>query len=150
MNKLFCLIFYTCRDGDYREGFHIGLFKSREEAKAIELRYRKEVAGFKACDAEITAVPVIGAYTDEAIVYRYVGWNENEDFDEVDLIESACYMDLTEAEADYKKAQSATPRQEWVLNRHTIGQCDWKEGFVRKGGADEKAGKAGCDKTGDP
>ncbi len=133
MNKLFCLTFYTQPNDDYREGFHIGLFSSREEAVAVELHYRKEVTGFKDydCDAEITEVPIIGSCNTGFDVYRFEGWNRNEDFDEVDIIESNCYFDQSQAESDFKKAQSKTPRQEWAFNRHTIGQCDWQEGFIR-------------------
>jgi hypothetical protein len=31
-------------------------------------------------------------------------------------------------EMEYKER---TPRKEWVLNCHTIGQYDWADGFVR-------------------
>lgn len=132
MQKLFSLTFYNRSNGDDCEGFHIGFFKSYEEARMVELHYRKEIAGFKdcPCDAEIIRVPVVGAYTGEANVYRYVGWNETGEFDAVDVVESNCYIHLLEAEAAYKKAQAETPRQEWALNRYTVGECDWQEGFV--------------------
>lgn len=63
MKKLFCLTFYDLPDGDYRDGFHIGLFATYEEAATVAARYHKEVAGFKDyyCEAEITEVPVIGS-----------------------------------------------------------------------------------------
>ena len=132
MRELFCLTFYNRSNENDRGGFHIGLFRSPEEARAVELRYRKEVAGFKdhICEAEITAVPVRGIYSGEKCVYRYTGWNENKDFDAVDIVESDCYIDPAEAEADYKKAQSVSPRQEWALDHHVIGACDWQEGFT--------------------
>jgi len=92
MKKLYCLTFYTQPNGTYRDGFHIGLFRTYTEAKNVEKRYQVEITGFKdyECDAEITEVPIIGNITDMLCVYRYVGWNENEDFDEVDIIESNC------------------------------------------------------------
>ena len=104
------------------------------EAKKAELFYRKEVPGFKdyPCDAEITEVPVIGANGDTVnCVYRYVGWNENADFDEVDIIESDCYVDYAEAETAFREAQKMLQRKEWAINRYIVGQCDWRAGFIR-------------------
>lgn len=133
MQKLYCLTFYTQPDGTNRDGFCIGLFRTYEEAKMVEMRYRKNVTGFKdcECDEEITEVPIIGDDAGADYVYRYVGWNENEDFGETDMIESDCYVDYRQAEEAYRKAQITSHRKEWALNHHTIGQCDWQEGFVR-------------------
>lgn len=95
--------------------------------------YRKEVSGFKdyKCNAEITEVLVLGDMTQITCVYRYLGWNINEDLDEVDIVESDCYVDYAEAEKDFYEAQATLKRKEWVINRHIIGQCKWQEGFVR-------------------
>lgn len=134
MERLFSLTFYTQPNGEYRDGFDIGVFRTYEEAKAVEILYRKEVLGFKdyPCDAEITAVPVIGENVDAVdCVYRYEGWNVNEDFDEIDIIRSHCYTDRAQAETDYAEAQVQFPRSEWSLNRYRIDQRDWQEGFVR-------------------
>ena len=133
MDKLYCLTFYTKPNGDCQEGFHIGLFTTYAEANETKIRYLQEVTGFKDynCDAEITEVPVIGCSDRLQKVYRFMGWNENKDFDEIDIIQSGCYVDWNQAQVDYEKAQHQTPRQEWVLNCYNIGQCDWREGFVR-------------------
>lgn len=133
VDTLFCLTFYSQPNGNYRESFHIGLFKSHEEAEQIAARYRKEVTGFKdyKCDAEIVKIPVIGHCEDAIQVYRFYGWNINDASDEVDIVDSDCYVNKASAEAACKKAQIATPRQEWALNVYTIGQCDWQDGFVR-------------------
>lgn len=133
MKKLYCLKFYTQPNDDYREGFFIGLFWTYDKAKEVELLYRKEVPGFKDydCEAEITEVPIIGEATQITCVYRFQGWNENEDFDEVDIIESDCYVDYVTAEKQYYEAKRKLQRKEWVLNRYIIEECDWKEGFVR-------------------
>ena len=117
MEKLFSLTFYTQPNGEYRDGFGIGIFRTYEEAKAVEILYRKEVLGFKdyPCDAEITAVPVIGENVDAVdCVYRYEGWNINGDFDEIDIINSHCYTDRAQADNDYKEAQVQFPRNEWA------------------------------------
>ena len=133
MDTLFSLTFYTQPNGNDRERFHIGLFTSYEKAEQIEARYRKEVAGFKdyKCDAEIAEIPVIGRRGNTMQVYRFWGWNVNDAADEVDILESDCYTNRADAEAACKKAQIATPREEWALDTYTIGQCDWQEGFVR-------------------
>lgn len=131
MDKLYCLTFYKNNDG-YRDGFHIGLFSTHEEATETKIRYQKEVCGFKdySCEAEITEVPIIGCGENLQQVYRYEGWNVNEDFDEIDIIKSDCYIDRNQAQEDYEKAQRRIVREEWVFNCHIIGQCDWQEGFV--------------------
>lgn len=135
MTKLFCLTFYTQPNDGYREGFRVGLFRTYDEAKRVELLYRRAVPGFKeyACDSEIAEVPVIGETKEETdCVYRYVGWNENEDLDETDIIESDCYTDVGQAEKACETAQVQFARKAWTLNRCIIGQCNWREGFVRE------------------
>ena len=138
MKKLYALRFYSTPDGAHREAFHIGLFRSRAEAEAVEANYRKAVAGFKeyACDAEIAEVAVVGEAEGAACVYRYVGWNEDADLDEVDVIEGDCYVDRGQAAEALERARATYPRKEWALNAHAIGRCDWPEGFVRCGSED--------------
>lgn len=136
MRKLYCLTFYAQSGNEYWEGFHIGLFAAREEAESVKEHYRKEIQGFKDydCKAEITEVPVIGSENmdmEPQRVYRFQGWNVNEDLDEIDIWESDCYVSREQAQADYEKAQIKMSREEWTLNRHVIGQCDWQEGFIR-------------------
>ena len=135
MEKLFSLTFYTQPNGTCRDGFHIGFFRNYDEAKMVEIVYRKEVLGFKdyPCDAEITEVPIIGpTNANFDSVYRYVGWNINEDYDEIDIIESHCYTDRAQAESDYKKTQLQFSRDEWALDLYKIGERHWQEGFVRE------------------
>lgn len=135
MEQLFSLMFYTQPNSTYRDGFHIGFFRTYEEAKMTELFYRKEVLGFKdyPCDAEITEVSVVGPNRNDVnCIYCYVGWNVNEDLDEIDIIESHCYTDRAQAENDYKKAQTQFSREEWALNCYMIGERHWQEGFVRE------------------
>lgn len=136
MRKLYCLTFYAQSGNEYWESFHIGLFAAREEAESVKEHYRKEIQGFKDydCKAEITEVPVIGSENmdmEPQRVYRFQGWNVNEDLDEINIWESDCYVSREQAQADYEKAQIKMSREEWTLNRHVIGQCDWQEGFIR-------------------
>ena len=132
MDTLFDLTFYF-NDDDYEGGFHIGLFATREEAEAVAARYISEVPGFKDydCTPGVIAFPVIGGMDHTTQVYRFLGWNINEDLDEIDILISSCFADQNEAEKALFQAKEITPREEWALNRHTIGQCDWMEGFVR-------------------
>ncbi len=132
MDMLFDLTFYI-NDDDYENGFHIGLFETREEAETVAARYISEVPGFKDCDCtpSVIAFPVIGGTDHTQQVYRFLGWNTNEDLDEIDILISSCFADQNEAEKELFHAKEKTPREEWALNSHTIGQCDWAEGFVR-------------------
>lgn len=133
MDKLFSLDFYSYPNNEYPEKFHIGLFNTQEEAQQVEAHYRKEVKGFKDyhCDAVITEVPVIGNADNTQKVYRFVGWNTNEDLDEIDIIESDCFVSSAQAGAELAQAEKVNPRQEWALNCNIIGQCDWCDGFTR-------------------
>ena len=132
MDKLFDLTFFT-NDEDYEEGFHIGLFTTQEEAESVAERYSKEVPGFKDydCISRVFAFPVIGGIDQIKQVYRILGWNTNENLDEIDILIRSCFADRDEAEKALLLAKESTPREEWVLNCHTIGQCDWAEGFIR-------------------
>ncbi|MBQ7917099.1 MAG: hypothetical protein IJ315_10010 [Firmicutes bacterium] len=135
MDNLFCLTFYTWPNEDYRESFHIGVFRSCEEAARVEAYYRKRILGFKDydCDADIKKIPVMdGIIEGVQKVYRFVGWNENEEYDEVDIIESGCYISEELAQKEMQQVQRKMPRREWVLNGHVIGRCDWENGFVRE------------------
>ena len=132
MDTVFDLTFYI-NDDDYEDGFHIGLFATREDAEAVAARYISEVPGFKDydCTPSVIAFPVIGRSDHTQQVYRFLGWNTNEVMDEVDIIISSCFVNRNEAEKALSQAKEGTPREEWVLNCHTIGQCDWSEGFAR-------------------
>lgn len=133
MDKLYDLTFYSNPNGDYEDSFFIGLFLTQAEAEIVAERYRKEVPGFKDydCDYRIAAFPVIGDADSIERVYRFIGWNTNEDLDEVDIIISSCFTARERAETEYQTAQEKYPREEWTLDCYTIGHCDWREGFVR-------------------
>lgn len=129
MEQLFDLTFLN----NDEDGFHIGLFATREEAEAVAARYAAEVPGFRDydCITRVTPFPVIGGTAHTTQVYRFQGWNWDEDKDEIDILVSSCFTDAAEAEAALEIAKRSTPRQEWVMNCHVIGQCDWAEGFER-------------------
>lgn len=132
MELLYYLVFYTYPNGDYREQFGIGVFRTWEEAMSVEQRYRREVPGFRdyACESEIKPISVIGTGSGDR-VYRFVDWNVNEDFDEVDILESDFYWDVEQADAAFQKMQKSNPREDMALERWVIGRCYWEDGFVR-------------------
>lgn len=133
MDRLFDLSFYV-NEVDHEEGFHIGLFVTREAAEAVAARYIEEVPGFKDydCIPRVIEFPVIGGTAHTTQVYRFEGWNTDDNLDETDTIISSCFADSDEAEKALLLAKERLPREEWVLNRHVIGACDWAEGFVRE------------------
>lgn len=132
MDQLYDLTFYVEEGSE--EGFHIGLFLTREEAEAAAARYLSEVPGFRDydCIPRVTAFPVIGGGKDTVEVYRFEGWNVGKDLEEKDILISSCFADWSEAEAALAQTAMETRRDEWALNRHVIGQCDWAEGFARE------------------
>ena len=131
--KLYRLSFFSDTEENFT-GVDIGIFRSREEAESVALRYRQEVAGFKDydCDPGILGIPV---WNDDEVsekVYILRGWNWDEQGDEVDSIISSCFVSQREAVKYFEQEKQRILRQEWVLNSHVIGQCQWQQGFVRE------------------
>lgn len=141
MKPLYNLRFFHSPNGDDREGFQIGVFRTREEAEAVKMRYRREVPGFKDydCESEIAEVPVVGeGEADE--VYRWQGWNVNEWLDETDILDSVFFIRREDAQASLEQARRRYARMEWGLNRYRIGEeaVGWKEGFVCDDGSGDE------------
>ena len=59
------------------------------------------------------------------------GWDTDENLDEINIIESPCFVSEAQANAELKRLKSAQPRAEWVVNRWEIDRADWQEGFER-------------------
>ena len=64
-------------------------------------------------------------------VFMVEGWNVNENLDEIDIIESDCFTDENTAKQELLEMKQNNDRSEWTLNRYTIDECLWKDGFVR-------------------
>lgn len=139
-DRLYSLTFYASPNGVHRNSFPIGLFRTREEAEVVEARYRKEVKGFKdyPCEAEIREIPVMGNCDNSQKIYQFTGWNIDRYCEKADIGESNCFASRAQAEIALENAERETPRQMWALNCHTIGQCDWQDGFTRYGLLDTK------------
>lgn len=116
------------------EAFNIGFFSSYDKAVKTAKRYLAEVGGFKDYNVayQITEKSVIGCSgslsTDIYVIY---GWNENDEFDTVDVIESNCYVNKNEAELKLNELKASYYRTEWCIDKYVIDECKWQEGFVK-------------------
>ena len=116
------------------EGFDIGIFSSYDKAEKTARKYLTEVEGFKDYDVSYRIVEksVIGCSDNlPAVVFVIGGWNENDEFDEIDVIESDCYVNKSDAEQELKELQAIYCRKEWAIGKKIIDECSWQEGFVR-------------------
>ena len=122
---------YDSNDG-HTESFFIGFFETSVEAEAIAKRYLKEVTGFKDydCYTRILELPLVGKENYVGKVYRFVGWNVSEDYDEEDIIYSSCFTLQEEATEVFLQTKAEVPREEWAFNCYVTGECCWTEGFV--------------------
>lgn len=121
-------------DDTYREDFSIGFFRSRKEAEEVADFYLTHVKGFcdYPCSFEITERDISGQQVGEnGEVFIVVGWNLNEDFNEVDIIESPCLISESQASAVLAQMKDQYHRTEWTVQRWTVGRAYWREGFVR-------------------
>ena len=64
-------------------------------------------------------------------MFMIQGWDTDENQDEINVIESPCFVSEAEAKAEHERMKSAQPRAEWVINRWEIDQAHWQEGFER-------------------
>lgn len=137
MNKLFSL---TLTDTElsyenFSEDFFIGIFATKQEAEAAARYYLENVKGF--CDFPCTKkikekqIADCSAEACPSVVWIANGWNENEFYDEVDIIESDCFISEENGRAELEKLQKAFPRQEWTFVQWKIGELFWQDGFVR-------------------
>lgn len=117
------------------ESFNIGFFSSYAIAEKTAMRYLSEVSGFKDFHVtyQITKKIIINASGSSMPpdVYIIYGWNVNGDLDEIDIIESDCYLCMEEAEKQFHAMKSKTCRDEWCIDRYRIDACYWQEGFEK-------------------
>lgn len=135
------LFFLTLTDtelsySNFSEDFNIGLFFSETEAKRVAAYYLKNVKGFceHPCIYHIKQKKIIGilpCLTNLSCVWMVTGWNTNANLDEIDIVESDCYVDESQAYKALDEMKAVCPRSEWAVNRWIIGECEWKAGFSR-------------------
>lgn len=120
---------------NYLEDFFIGFFESSEEAQETAKYYLKNVKGFCdfSCTYKIIEKDVIGDKYNEKLrgVYFIQGWNLNENLDEIDIVESQCYISESDANKELKSMKEKYKRQEWCASYYIIGKSEWSEGFCR-------------------
>lgn len=111
--------------------FLIGVFSSLEKSKEIAETMLKEVPGFQdyPCRYEIDEKSVEGSEITK--VCQIWGWDEDESFEPVRIIESGFYLNRAEAEAELRRLQEKYTRQEWCIDEYEIDEVHWKEGFVK-------------------
>ncbi len=117
---------------NFKEGFDIGIFSSYSKAEETKKYYLEQVEGFRDyhCSGRIIKKRVLGNRGSNK-VYTIYGWNENENSDEIDIIESDCFVEEAMAEQEMKIMKEQYNRTEWALSEYQINRCKWNEGFVR-------------------
>ena len=117
---------------DYQEVFHIGVFRSAQDAEKTAKTYLSSVPGFKdsSCIYAVTPKELHGIPINDT-VYCVQGWNLNENQDEVDIVESDDFVCRADAETALIDMKNRYVRTEWTISRGVIGSCDWQEGFER-------------------
>lgn len=122
-------------DDRHSEDFSIGLFATQKTAEAVMARYLTTVAGFRdfPCTGRIVQKRLIGARDDSSPreVFLVSGWNINACGDEIDVIESDCFAQKSDAQQALQHLQQHTPREEWSLDAYRMDECGWEDGFCR-------------------
>ena len=114
------------------ENFCIGFFSDRQTAEKTAEHYLKEVEGFK--DYDVSCVineKTLKGSADSTVIYMVYGWNINGSGDETDVTESICYTSQTDAQRALDEMKRRFFRTEWCIDRYTLDECLWQEGFVR-------------------
>ena len=120
---------------NHSEDFFIGIFAERQQAEETACYYLANVAGFNehTCAYRIVPKEIKDNADDSIPLYVWIvqGWNVNDDWDEIDIVESECFLAKEHAEDEMRTMKKTVPRTEWNIDRWTVGQCEWCEGFVR-------------------
>lgn len=124
----------------YSEDFDIGCFYCRDEAERVAEYYKKNVKGFCdfPCTYRIIEKKIIGNKIDTLPeeVWTVQGWNENDYFDEIDIVESQCFLTEEQANAELQIMKELYQRKEWSICYYRIGKKGWKDGFIRMVGGE--------------
>ena len=119
---------------DHIEAFNIGFFSSYEKAEKTARKYLAEVEGFKDYNVtyqitEKSLIACTGSLSED--IFIIYGWNENDELDEIDVIESDCYINKNEAEQRLNELKTSYYRKEWCIDKFILNKCNWEEGFVK-------------------
>ncbi len=120
---------------NYSEDFLIGFFPTQAQAEETARYYLENVQGF--CEYDCTYRTVkkeIAGNPDHVVpesVWFVQGWNTNEYLDEIDIVESPCFLTEERAQEECRLMQRANERAEWAVSCYRIGELHWTDGFVR-------------------
>lgn len=120
---------------NHSEDFNIGFFSERHKAEQIAKKYLTEIKGFKDYDVtyKITEKHLLGCpgNAQSPEIFIIYGWNVNNEFDEVDVIESECFSDINAAKHKLDELKTDYCRKEWCIDEYVIDELNWQEGFER-------------------
>ncbi len=137
MSKIYNLVMIDveCSYSEHIEAFNVGFFSDRDQAESTAKKYLRDINGFKDYNVtyQILEKNIMGDNHSDHILEIFIiyGWNENENMDEIDIIESDCYLNEHDAENWLKKLQLCHVRKEWCIDKYIINECYCKDGFVR-------------------
>lgn len=120
---------------NYSEDFCIGLFPTQAQAEEVARYYLENVQGFCEYDCAYHIVEKDIVESTESTVPEVVwfvqGWNMNEALDEIDIVESPCFLTEERAQEELCVMQRTYVRTEWAVSRYRVGDLHWVDGFVR-------------------
>ena len=114
---------------NHSEDFFIGIFVTRQKAEETACYYLGNLPRFcdYSCTYRIEEKEVVDN-SDNAMpvsVWIVQGWNVNDNFDEIDILESECFLTEERAKAELKMMKETSARSEWNIDRLTVGECHW-------------------------
>ena len=126
MDTLLSLSISCVTPENYWAEYFVGFFTSAEEIDVAAKKLISSNGNFSGsdCEVRIEEVEVVGGSDSAECVYRFYGQNIDPSV-EGDIIESPCYVEKSTAIQELMKAKKNTPRQQWCLNTHIIGKCNF-------------------------
>ena len=126
MDTLLSLSISCVTPENYWAEHFIGFFTSAEEIDVVVKKLISNNGNFSEpdCKARINEVQVVGESDSVECVYRFYGQNIGSSV-EGDIIESPCYLEKSTAIQELMKAKRNTPRQQWHLETHIVGKCNY-------------------------
>ena len=126
MDALLSLSISCVTPENYWVEYLIGFFTSAEEIDVVVKKIISSSGNFSepGCKVKIEEVEVVGESDRVECVYRFYGQNVDP-LVEGDIIESPCYVEKSTAIQEMMKAKRNTPRQQWRLEAHIIGKCNY-------------------------
>ena len=120
---------------NFTEDFLIGVFETEEKAVEIAKHYLKNVKGFSDynCTYRVEKKEIFENTSTQnpENIWFVQGWNVNENFDEVDIVESACFITKERASKEMRNMKRKYERSEWCVDNYRLNELHCKEGFVR-------------------